>query len=781
MKLAPLSLAMTSILLATPALANTPYVDTLELAVQPVVEKPAVGETFIGEDFGATITRLTDSGTRASIYDGGQYVKGDYSRVQSENADGSRLMVLAVNDNSLMQYALANMDGSNITLIDLPNDNAAEIDIMHDETEARWHPSNPAVIRFIQGQNSYVGGLKVYEYNWQTQEVTVLADLTGKLPAKWGNELYGMTHLEGEYSADGNRLAWSIENNKESAVGYVTFDLREGGVVLGTKDYDGREHNNLSISPSGRYIAISGTESTAYFPVDFSSEHLIGAEAQHGDFCVTAEGNDCYITVSFDDQQDADWGWVFSVDLETGERTPLLDVWALGNTSMHFSGRGHDAQGWALMSTYNCHMGDPLVTATNLCSRNMLVELKENPKVYTLNWNHATGETYYSEPHATMSRDAKHVYYASDWMNKTGSVDLYRLDIDPETFAGIAPYVPPANPLPPAAVTLLSPADNSTVDADLPVLFSFEPRASDNAEVNYDLQLVNSKSGDVLENYSEVPAADICLPASCDVQLDVGTLQPNSQYTWQVKANTESASSSWSSRSLKTESTDAVKPARPTALAPVNKTTIDINAALVFEWQAPTVSNAASDLTHFVLQVIDSTDKGTVIEFEVPASNCVEQVCRFEPGDALNLAEAKKHVWKVQAVNTAGESPVAKAKFSLSDLSRVKPALPELLTPAANSVVSANEVLTLTWQAPQAPNASSATTQYDLVLFDRSLKSKVVDLRNLEAASLCDASGLCSYTSETTSVSAHKKHTWRVRARNSKGKSKWASAKFKAE
>lgn len=96
------------------------------------------------------------------------------------------------------------------------------------------------MIRFIQGQNSYLGGLKVYEYNWQTQEVSVLADLTGKLPAKWGNELYGMTHLEGEYSADGNRLAWAIENNKENAVGYVTFDLREGGVVLGTKDYDGR-------------------------------------------------------------------------------------------------------------------------------------------------------------------------------------------------------------------------------------------------------------------------------------------------------------------------------------------------------------------------------------------------------------------------------------------------------------------------------------------------------------------------------------------------------------
>lgn len=67
MQFSPLSLAMTSILLATPALASLPYADTLELAVQPVVEKPAVGETFVGTDFGATITRLTDSGARASL------------------------------------------------------------------------------------------------------------------------------------------------------------------------------------------------------------------------------------------------------------------------------------------------------------------------------------------------------------------------------------------------------------------------------------------------------------------------------------------------------------------------------------------------------------------------------------------------------------------------------------------------------------------------------------------------------------------------------------------
>lgn len=156
--------------------------------------------------FSYTVTRLSDSTKRTAVGDE-HIIKTDYSRIQAENADGTRLLVLASNTSGLLQYALLDTDGSNLCLLELPSGNVAGLDYLHDETEARWHPQKPEIIRFIKGQNSYVGGLQVYEYNTQKNKVSLLADLRGKLPKHWGKELYGMAHHEGEYSSDGNLLA----------------------------------------------------------------------------------------------------------------------------------------------------------------------------------------------------------------------------------------------------------------------------------------------------------------------------------------------------------------------------------------------------------------------------------------------------------------------------------------------------------------------------------------------------------------------------------------------
>lgn len=235
--------------------------------------------------------------------------------------------------------------GGTAELILLPDGNVSDLSTLHDETEARWHPTDANLIRFISGQNSYSGSLKVFEYNIADQNVSVIADLTGKLPASWGPVLYGSSNLEGTFSNDGNRLAWAIEtgvNNTETLVGFVAFDIRYGGEVLGTLDDDGRDQDHLSISPSDEYVVISAANKTTVHPVDFSSERRLMNETQHSDFCVTAQGNDCYISVSFDDQSNSNYGWIFSNDLVTGQTTKLFNVFASGNTTLHLSGRAFD-------------------------------------------------------------------------------------------------------------------------------------------------------------------------------------------------------------------------------------------------------------------------------------------------------------------------------------------------------------------------------------------------------------------------------------------------------
>lgn len=203
--LTALSVAGTSLMLLL-AGANAAPANGIVSKIRPVMQQPALGHRVIDPTFSYTVTRLSDSTKRTAVGDE-HIIKTDYSRTQAENADGTQLLVLASNTSGLLQYALLDTDGSNLALLELPSGNVAGLDYLHDETEARWHPKKPDVIRFIKGQNSYVGGLQVYEYNTQKNKVSLLADLRGKLPKHWGKELYGMTHHEGEYSSDGNRLA----------------------------------------------------------------------------------------------------------------------------------------------------------------------------------------------------------------------------------------------------------------------------------------------------------------------------------------------------------------------------------------------------------------------------------------------------------------------------------------------------------------------------------------------------------------------------------------------
>ncbi|MGB0867487.1 MAG: hypothetical protein ACPGSC_13330, partial [Granulosicoccaceae bacterium] len=319
-------------------------------------------------------------------------------------------------------------------LITLPSGNVAGLETLHDETEARWHPTDPKRIRFIKGQNSFVGSLKVFEYQTDTGAVTELADLSGKLPASWGPELYGSTNLEGTYSADGNRLVWAVEsgvNNAETLVGFVSFDLRNGGVVLGTLDGNNRNQDHLSISPSGEYVVISTGDKTTLHPVDFSSEQTLMEETQHSDFCVTAAGRDCYISVSFNNQDDPNYGWIFYTDLISGQTTRLFNVFASGNTSIHFSGRALDRPGWALLSTYNCQSN----LSSAKCNRLSLIELTANPRIIDLTGTQSSGDNYYAEPQATISRDGTRAYFNSDW-NDLGEVNVYRLEIPASTYGG---------------------------------------------------------------------------------------------------------------------------------------------------------------------------------------------------------------------------------------------------------------------------------------------------------------------------------------------------------
>ena len=640
------------------AIGYIPYEEGIQFLQRPVVEKPVQGVSYIDQSFFSSVSRLTDA-TSSEMVSGLTVAKNDYSRVQVENADGSRLLLLAMHpEEGVLSYALANPDGSNIEFIQFPNDAPTTRPWMHDESEARWHPTNPDIIRFIAGQNSYVGTLKIFEYRVSTGLVTVLSDLQGKLPESWGNNLYGMTLFEGGASADGNRYAWVVEGgSQERPKGFVSFDVREGGIVLGTLDYDNHQHDNIGISHSGKYVVISGTDETASYSIDFSEKRVLMRESQHADLCRLANGNDCYVTVSFDDVSNDNYGKVFFTDLVTGEVNTLFDVFGLGNTSLHFSGRAYDVPGWVVVSTYNCSAAVSSQFPTSLCDRVMLVELAANPKIYNIAWAQSSGSQYLSEPQASISRDGQRIYFSSDWYDES-SVDLYRIDVNPSLYG-----VPLDAPLKAVVPTALSPksllprAEGETV--------TFEWSVPTLAGVSgFTLNITEDAAGPSIYTNTNL-GLDVC-DASGQCRLTInseGYPETDVQQTWRVQSQGDLDSSSWSLENFQLYG----KPNNPEILLPLTGAEYNVNDEVTIKW----ISGISTPALSHDVYIYDRTLSAYVVK-EIaldPSAVCDDSgICHFTLDAENALPESRNHFVLIRSRNLLGVSAWARVYFHVVSL-----------------------------------------------------------------------------------------------------------------
>ena len=650
----------------TDARAVNPYVDGVLSLTRPVTPPPTHQMSYL-DPFGSTVTRLSNSADYFQHNEGYPLIKGEYARVPIENADGSKLLVYGVwvgNGNFITSYALMDSAGGDIALVEFgSSDNPANFDRLHDEMEARWHPTDPDLIRFIGGGNSARGSLKVFEYQVSTGNITTLSDLSGKLPSHWGDGLYGLTYLEGDFSADGNRLAWGIENSDEEPVGFVVFDVRNGGVVLGTLDYTNQNHDNISITPSGNYVVISGHEETAAYSADFVSKNVLMNETQHGDTCTNALGNDCYVSVVFDDQNNPLIGKIFTTDLITGDVTSLIDVYGAGNTSLHLSGRAHDAPGWALMSTYNC-LGngvDTSTVATELCDRLTLVELSPNPRLYQVAWTHSSGETYNAEPHGTLSRDGLRAYFSSDWYslktNDTNVIDLYRADIDSEVYLDL-----PILPDPPDTPTDLLPVSGSLLLDSEPLTLSWNDPSPDRSNsfvvVSRDLQTEETIGQKTLQR------EDICDSlGACTYDVDTSLLPSNTTISFSLVSNGLRGSSDWISADyvfLRSLTPDA-----PEILSPTDGVMIDTGIAPLFKWQQ---NEHPVTIGAFEIMIEDTSTATTLLHVEnySAAANCNDNICTVIDR-TLELPESNTYLFSVRAQNSSGFSDWDSIGFSVQE------------------------------------------------------------------------------------------------------------------
>ncbi len=377
---------------------------------QETIAKPELGDTYTDPVTGLSVRRVS-SAKRT------RFNRIVYSRLQPENADGS--------------YFLTYHGNSEYHVYDVATTKLVRRLNIDPGAEPQWHPTDPQLIRYISGSNSYIGSLKLYEVSVRGGRAKVIADLRKRLPweslrSRSGGSSFMGDGAEGSPSADGNRYAWGVFDGQERLVGLVSYDL-ETDTILGTLDLEPyADIDNVSMSPSGNYVVVSGAPVTVY-DADLSNPRVLLPSSEHSDIAIGADGEDYYLHIDFESQD----GDVVAINLKTGNKIVLFSMYEEKvTTSIHVSGKAFNKPGWAILSSYYPKDGGDAWTYDKVFAITFDPTLDEQI-ILSLAHTRNCAESYWTEPHAVPNRDLTRVYYNSNWGSCEEDAEAYQVLVPP--------------------------------------------------------------------------------------------------------------------------------------------------------------------------------------------------------------------------------------------------------------------------------------------------------------------------------------------------------------
>jgi hypothetical protein len=368
------------------------------------VPKPERGVEFQDPNFHACVVRATDH--RVDGLPG--FARHDYSRRQSFNAD-STLFFANSHDGGWYLY-----DANTLQMLH-------GLKGLGGDCEPQWDPKSPTTLYY--GDRN--GGLFITALDVVTGKSKIAIDLRGKLP--WPTAARAWTKSEGSPSRDGQRWPFMVQTNDFKMLGLAVWDMAAGKLVGTVSMDEGPDH--VSMSPSGRWIVVSGDGATVAWKADFSWHYTLRKGGEHSDLAVGANGHDMYVSVDFASND----GDVIMIDIETGQRTALFPTYHHGGvTSVHISGKAFDRPGWVLVSTYDPRGPKPWWYIDQLFA----LELRANPRIYQIASHHSdVGNSYFAEPQATTNRDFTKILFNSNWGPRgTEDIDAYLVRLPPNAF-----------------------------------------------------------------------------------------------------------------------------------------------------------------------------------------------------------------------------------------------------------------------------------------------------------------------------------------------------------
>lgn len=411
---------------------QSPLITGFDVYQPPHLPEPAARVPFRDPAFGTCLVRVTDHAADLAEGDSSAGLKNEYSRVQSFNADETRILVLGL-ESTWYLYDARSLQ----PLGQLP---------FGGPVDPRWSADDPNVIYYSEET-------RLMSYTLQSGTQTVVHDFASDFPGQTLSAVW--TRYEGSPSFDGHTWGLMAEDKDWLTSAFLVYDLLSDRVLatLDTRGWpdDAREIDSVTISPLGDYFLVYmdkyceqgqlGTEANPCGLMVYDRNlkngrgllRLVG----HSDTALDLQGREVLV------YQDIDTDNISMLDLETGAVTALWPIdFSHTSIGLHISGRASLKPGWALIST---HDGNP-ASYTWMDDSVFAIELKPNGRVVRFAHTQSLVDEnmehdYWAEPQATVNRDFTRVLFTSNWgRSGTGEVEMYLIQL-PADWVSFLPSV----------------------------------------------------------------------------------------------------------------------------------------------------------------------------------------------------------------------------------------------------------------------------------------------------------------------------------------------------
>ena len=395
-----------------------PPVTDLKVRQTPDLPEPPARVPFRDPVFGTCLVRVTDRKADLTLDDPSAGLKNEYSRVQSFNADSSRVLVRSI-EASWYLY-----DADSFRLL-------GQLPI---EVEPRWDASNPDLLYYSEET-------RLMAYNVGSGDQSLVHDFAPDFP---GQSLVAVwMRYEGSASLDGRYWGLMAQDQDWQTVALLVYDQVEDRVIARRDTPDRPEIDSVTISPRGNYFLAYHDEPCTpgepgdethpcglmVYDRDLANGRSLVRIIGHSDTALDAQNREVLI------YQDIDTDNIAMLDLALGTVTPLWPIdFSHTPIGLHFSGRAFLRPGWVLVSTSS---GGHPTDYTWMDNQVFAVELKPGGRVVRLAHTHSLVEEaqehdYWAEPHASPNLDLTRVVFTSNWgRSGTGEVEMFMIDLRP--------------------------------------------------------------------------------------------------------------------------------------------------------------------------------------------------------------------------------------------------------------------------------------------------------------------------------------------------------------